>query len=1760
MTSPSRPYFHTESLKERFSQDLTDAVLAGRIDEDEARWLRTLVSPPVPGGTVIPPRLDSVIKTGGLPTDVELAAAVLISYPSSDTTVYLSTLMYGLERFEDREQLLAKLLKRFGSQTGDVPAFEDQLIDEPLFEFRMLKIIDHQVEKVVELAQHLEQIPSLQAVLKYALQEQFKAAVPETSIDPSTHILQIIPSTMPSSTQDVTGVQALVDAALDDYIGLALPQGTERRFLGPLGTTLDSLEAQPQRQALSDTVKGLKASFDTRLGHFWWSPVGHGQTRREYVAAALSECFRQALLARRHDAMLYAREFRRLSSLLDPSLELWGDGGQVRLRKLTLSLDLRDPSELAGVFLVESVVPSLSELLLYSVGKGLRSFRNRTELNDHFSTGEGRTELLHYLSLDDHARVLTAARLQFAYENIDGPLFLDRIDSVIALQSRNLAFVIGQPRRDRGQVAVMIDDALDIRHLIDHRLSRLGCGGRWREVPGTFDEAPSIQPQAVPPAKAETAGLRPSWQELMRTLDGYARLIWQAHPSIESCARDVLNKQLAILGDGRLDAKDVNVQLIEALPVEALRNTAEAPIVIVSPTTPPVDLVTLLLDRVSGHRVADVSVDSRIILAPATVAQTGSVTLLTPALVNHLLKYAHAQFPAALKRQTTRFHTHALRQVNTQLHPGALSCEIMAVLLRLELELELKLELDVEGRLDKLNQQTQVMFEQVLSYPVRSLRRIFGNAIVEVCALSLTYDEKLPSVQMSNLFMLRQPLLAPTGVVLWSPLLGIRWFDSLVDLKQLLAATLISTQQREQWLGIFAEPEKGMIRKHLERTDGNSLSIDTIPLDEHFIEQLQRVEQDRQCKAVEHAAQFATDCRLETKLFSNLVTAAEANDQVDAALNVMSAAIQSALFEAQMPDWIKKASIDDLQRYADVLKRYFRVGNPKNNFLFGIPFLKAYAREKILGQLRFDFPGQSFDPDTLLITLTRYVGTPVGTGQTPSFLPAVTDVNTETLTEYSLNHFSTIQGASLAVSSAQASPATVLLTPAYLRGLIHTLDVGAHYQQLLAQKLDSSSSDYPVRRTLFFKQWPGLMLEVAFQKKLEGQLSASAYDYIKGLMDMPDDLARQTVDQEDIILFPLRLVAQAGATADIVPGFYVIGPKDSSQGPVILYAIFNKDFCFKEYADNASLLQDIRTSSRLQSQLMQRVAPEVQTRYGHHSFLLPPLWKAEFYTDYPMFSLGPVTLNSDPVEGNVLQYLFDDSVGVLKDMAKKQTVTTAQADWESFTYLMTLQAEQVLIFLPGDLGLLIAAWQGLSLFKSSATSAASRRWGEAVSEFAAALAVFISARQSALDALEIDDPVSETLGETDSLPEFSWRNAQLPPDVKARLEAFEVSDIALSELIKDERFNLYQAPLTLKKYAAVAGKVYQVKMQDEGAWHIVSGDNVGPNLKLNYHQQWELNLYWGLRGGGGLLTRPKSSDAFTLSEIDAAVDHEFDVLASGMPVIRLRYRDHARRIGRAHLQTKRYLETCLENLNARTPAAPLNAQVNQIISEFFGVETPSAGLVDAIKKSTTGLFNTVMDASLAPYSSPRIVMGVNRAGYETTVAFTLKTDPLKRIYLSERFFEVSKYHLKPPALGSAGFNLSTHYRAATLLHELSHLSNDTHDIAYLESTAPFLDLLADSTPDEVRIKSDQEEMHHRYLSHQTPAIQLFKHFKNGRWQDINDEEEGKQFVLDVTGQTTLADARPVFLADAEKRSEIILGNADSLGLLITLLGRKRFAA
>ncbi|MEB0090261.1 hypothetical protein RHM65_14030 [Pseudomonas sp. CCI4.2] len=1746
--SVSLPYFHAESLKQRFTQNVENALLAEHIDEAEALWLRTLVTPPSDTQDWNPPRLDGLKKNGGLPANVELAAALQISYRSSDTTIFLDTLLYGLERFDDREQLLGTLLQRFGSRTEEVPTFEDVLIETPVFENRMFNIIDHHVEKIEALAQHLEQIPSLQMVFQCGLQQTLAGSLPGLAGDPSSHLLQILESPeSPKVDGLVSGTQSLLDAALDDYSGIALPLGRERRFIDSFGKTLDQVGVKSVQLALSNTIKAVPATFETQLGKFWWSPVGQGQTRREYVANAFAEAFRQHLYARRHDGFLVAHESRRISTLLDPQLKQWGDGGPITVMTLALSDNARQRPRLVGVFVIASVVPSLPELIVYTAGKGLRRFRNRLELSDHFSTPEGTLELLCHLPLSDHAWV-TSTPWTLQFDDMEGnDPFLNAVDSIMALQNSNVQFALQQPRPERSRIAVMIDDALDVRYLVDQRLICLGARHRWREGIATFDEtwlksaATGIPATAASgKGKGETVPRSPTWTELTQILEDNAQRMWEAQPDVERCSLDALNRQLAVIGEGHLTAKEVRVQIPEQLPAKTQGTLDPAP--------QSVDLVTLLLERASGYRQIEVPADSQISIL--TAPQQVNVLRLTPQLLNHVLNSARAQLSAALMNQTQQFYTRPLRRNDSQLFPGAISRGIRNALLRIEL--------DLASRLSTFNVQAREAFEQVLNYPTRNLRRVFGDKAVEVYSLWLTYDPSSSAVQMTNVFALQQPGRTDSTLLFWTPFEGLKVVESLDILQQAIIARLRNGERREHWLALFAEPDKARIRKCLERTEAISLSIQTRQIDGNFIEYLQTVDLNRRTQGVVQAFEWASRCRVEAKLFGNLVAAAQADDSTALALDVISSKIQNVLFEARIPAWMKAASAESVEEYADVLRRYAQITLWEKDFLFGIPGLKGFAREQVIKQLHLDFPDHPFDPDDLQITLTRYVGSPTGLGQTPSFFPAATDIKTQTLTEFALNHSAAIQGATLTVASGKGRTVPAQLTPAYLKGLIRTLDVGAHFQKLLTQKLDTKGPEYAIRKGLFVKQWPAMMIELAMQKKLEGPLTSNAYQYIEGLMEMPDTLARQAVHGEEIVLCPLRLIAQDGAIADTVPGFYVICSKDAAKGPVILYSIFNRNFCFKEYVTRESLLQDIRRSSALQSQLMQRVSDEVRTRYGHHSFHLPPLWSVDFYVDYPMFSLGPVTLSYEPIPGNLLTYLFEDTLNVLKQMAQQQTVTTAQADWESFTYLMTLGAEQMLIFMPGELGVLIAAWQGVLMLQSSAESAVGSNWGRALGEFTVALSIFAMAKQSAAETSNFEPVVPIRLSKLMSRPEYSWQNTQLPSEVKRRLQTFEVSDITLGNLLKDELYNLYQAPLTQKNYAAVAGKVYEVRRENE-RWNIISGDKVGPNLRLNQHQQWELNVHWGLKGGGGAVTRLSSAAELAVGDVEHAINLEFSVLATGMPQIRQLYRARARQIGRAHLQAKRYIETCMDNLNALESGGLLHPKVNQIITAFFGIQNTSAELLGSIRQSVTGLFNSVMDPSLASYSSPRYVIGLNRAGYETTVAFTLKEDPLLRIFLTERFFQSSFYHLKVPLAGSASFNATAHARSASVIHEVSHLSNNTFDIAYVESSAPFLDLMADDSPGMVQLKSDVEEMQLRFLSHRTPIEQLFKRFKNGRWEDLSDDPaEGKSFVLGVTGKSTLAEARLEFLANAEMRGEILLNNADSLTLLVMLLGRHNF--
>jgi hypothetical protein len=229
----------------------------------------------------------------------------------------------------------------------------------------------------------------------------------------------------------------------------------------------------------------------------------------------------------------------------------------------------------------------------------------------------------------------------------------------------------------------------------------------------------------------------------------------------------------------------------------------------------------------------------------------------------------------------------------------------------------------------------------------------------------------------------------------------------------------------------------------------------------------------------------------------------------------------------------------------------------------------------------------------------------------------------------------------------------------------------------------------------------------------------------------------------------------------------------------------------------------------------------------------------------------------------------------------------------------------------------------------------------------------------------------------------------------------------------------------------------------------------------------------------------------------------------------------------------------------------------RIIREFFGVSEALPSLLTKTRNAISILFDAVMDPTLSPFSSSRYVVGTARPGFEQVTAFVIKTDPQRRVFLTEKFFHPPLSALNAEA-AAQGFNEGVHHRAANLIHELSHLVLDTEDIAYLDSMLPYPDLLAQDTPTQISFHRKVKHLRERRLSSSTDRDSLFM-ISTGGVRRALEPADGAAYkgVLKFSGAADLAEARRLFLADEDVRVRVMMGNADSVTLLVLLLGRNR---
>ncbi|OCR24882.1 hypothetical protein AFK24_12235 [Pseudomonas syringae] len=1722
-------YFSSDALRANYVADLDRALALAQIDSRQHQWLGRLAEPAQPAQSVDGPRVDRLVIDNGAVPAAELAATLLLSdHTSRDHTLFLHTQLNGLERFPSREQLVRMLNARFRLPHTAVLPWEYESVEGDPFERRMHAIIHQHGQSLEVFATHLVMLPSLHVAVGCALQDCLERALPDTTVNVFNHLLQIVQVAGLSGVAThplVLGTQSLAEAAMDAYVQKPAEPAVQRRFLDTMGRVLTTLEAQPFVDALTEVRGATKDCFEELLENFWLSPVSGGGTRRDFGTRLLADSFRHHLLSSLQAGSISRDEWVHLRRL-HPESGTDGSAEQPATARLSVSIAGAEPVKLAGVILIDVTAEGLSGLLLFSARHGLRRFAGLGQVIEHLTSTAGRTEMLQYTSLNDHALLHAQGQLQLRLDPIERRLFSDAMDSIIAWQKRNLAYAIDLPCSQANKAAVVIDDALDVRHLLNPGLVSPDSSGRWGDkaiAPGHASQPVAVRADSFGPDAIGGAVAVDTWQNYLNAVEQQIDRTGGLYPGAADCARHVLNRYLSIFTTLKPDARDLWVQ-----PVGE----------------PPVNMLNLLLEKVTGHFTGQLPDHCQVFSAASAAAEQLPQTALTAGILAHILDLADIGFRQALTWQARHARNGQLRDLDTRLLPSQAGSRMRGNLLRLALR--------VEKRFGDLSARSLGMFEQVLDRPTLSLRAHWGDAIAEVYTLHVGYQPEARTAVMTNAFVLRQPLDAEGKLLLCSPPVGLREHPTRSDLEALIQQRLADPATRSEWLDCFSSPARQRLQAHLQQSLPITVGLERI--DEHFIEHLQDAELDRQIKEVEAACDDAVRWQADAALTGALIRTANASDQLRGLKDALAYAVEVSLFTAVLPNWINRASVEDLLTLSTLLVSAYIVQGADQDFMFDIPSLETHAYELLSARLEKDFAGQSLDPNRILISLTHYLIAPSLLGEIPSSVPAATQVHTQTLTNFAITRFGGAQNATLSVAPEEGYTVSQIPDAAYVRELVKDLDVGASYQALLHQKLNVHDPEYLKRVNLFAVCMPSLLILAAFELKLQKVFSEEALGFVHAIVEMPDGLARLPVKGKQILLSPLQLVAEPGGAPDVVTGLYII---TAPGGPWILYSVLVNNVQFSEYASEAALLAAIQHSSDLQSLILGRLDPQVRQVYDNGGFIEPHLpWSTEGFMDTPIFAPAAPRILLEPVRGNALNCLFEGLKAVLILTARQTSLTTVQYNQQAYRFLMTLGSEQTLALLPGRLGMLIGAWQSQSWLKASAGDLTERHWGKALSEFSTALALLIASRQDPKDREEqaveepaVEEPVIQT--PSSSFVDFSWGNHKLTPELRNRLRRLEAQNIALSELTKDELFNVYRSRNTPNEYAAVDGKVYQIRFT-AGGYRIVKDQILGPWIRTDKDRNWTLDLRGGLKGGGGVLSRVE------VLPLEDQLNEVMIVEARGLPEIRRLFPDRARRIAEAHQGVRHLLQTARSNLLPKFSTGKIPSATQKIVADFFAVKTPSDRLIALIILKITELQEVLLDQSLSPFSSERFVVGTNKRGHQDATAFTYSADVHKRIFLTERYFRGKTYRLKPPPSGQNGFDVQAHFRATTLLHELSHIANDSHDIAYVEATAPYLDLIFDIGDYYQSAKKRFEGYQQRCLSFDTPREELFKDTTSDELpRDLKTSDgDAKLTILNITGKKTLEEARDVFYADADKRIDIMLSNADS----ITLLGRERFNA
>ncbi|WP_395607747.1 dermonecrotic toxin domain-containing protein [Pseudomonas sp. B22129] len=989
----------------------------------------------------------------------------------------------------------------------------------------------------------------------------------------------------------------------------------------------------------------------------------------------------------------------------------------------------------------------------------------------------------------------------------------------------------------------------------------------------------------------------------------------------------------------------------------------------------------------------------------------------------------------------------------------------------------------------------------------RDKRHGLQGFLPDAFSLTLTQGDDTTRLPLANCFVLTERGgLDPTlsgNVVLWTPQRGHEPFASLTTLNAALEQRLRRSVRRNALLQNLPvnlrTPHQRYRLGPLQRIDG------------HFLENRQYSNLDHHLAAIDYWLTLPLGpTQLQDHLDAEMQLLAPSN--IDRAKTLANAMIE----QQALPAWLGMASANEQLLHAELLEQYRLNASDNQDYLHSLPTLREQVAGTLTRLLKARFPNDALNPENILI-------------------PARVALNghTQSLTDFALRHLPQLLPDQLTPSARDGTPLPASLDGSAVVQLVRQLDIGNTYRGLLETHLKADTDDARQRRELFCRQLPWQLLRYAHEEKLEERLSASAWGFIQQIFDMPDAVARDAIDGATAMIRPLELVATPGATPAKVLGVYLIGPRAGAVGPLILYAPYAPLPALKEYGTEEKLLEDLHTTGLLQDWIVRQLEDPARAIFRNR-LQQPQHQEAPEHKE----DAEKVGLASNPIRANVLLRMFYDNAEQLIKMLACQFDPDGKGLWEGVTSLLRKGVPVLLQFIAGKLKYPLVVWRSFKLFEASAEDLQEQRFGEGLRTFIQGLARLASLRQQLDDSLEPDDLAAQS---TPMPSATTVTTLDITEPTRTRMRHFEDVAVALADLREDPGSHVYQQAVSGRGYVPMAGKVYRVIQKGEH-WCLSAADATGPCVKRDARGQWVLDLSRHDVRYGPALSRYRA-DTPIQREVNAMINIE----ASGRINIRKLSRFFDDCIESALGVAIFYTHNCQRNL-VLFRQAPY-PRVASILADMFGIARLSGQQLAKIDRSVSQVLSGLLEHSLLDRGSDRFVYGHDRQTLVESMAFVIPVEVRRKIYLVDRFFHPRLYPANFPL--RVPFDIDEHARAATLIHEMSHLVSDTENIAYLDSARPFLDLFDPNTPQ----YADLYEVQNTTLSHLTPLRELFTvEDWWGGFQDLKDPARAR--VLSLTGTQTLTDARNVFMADPDRRLDVILANADSVAYLITYVGRR----